>query len=55
MNDWTANLSEVVAEVRELFERYEQALIEKDLETSFGASSRMPISAMPSWARRASC
>ncbi len=33
MNDWTANLSEVVAEVRELFERYEQALIEKDLET----------------------
>ena len=32
MNDWTANLSEVVAEVRERFERYEQALIEKDLE-----------------------
>jgi hypothetical protein len=30
--DLTPNLPEVVAEVRELFERYEQALIEKNVE-----------------------
>ena len=33
MNDWTPNLPEVVEEVRERFERYEKALIEKDVET----------------------
>ncbi len=33
MSDWTANLPEVVEEVRERFERYERALIEKDVET----------------------
>ena len=32
MNDLTPNIPEVVAEVRELFERYEQALIDKDVE-----------------------
>ena len=32
MTDLTPNIPEVVAEVRELFERYEQALIDKDVE-----------------------
>ena len=32
MIDLTPNLPEVVAEVRELFERYEQALVDKDVE-----------------------
>jgi len=32
MTDLTANLPDVVAEVRELFERYEQALIDKDVD-----------------------
>jgi hypothetical protein len=32
MTDLTPNLPDVVAEVRELFERYEQALIDKDVE-----------------------
>lgn len=32
MNDRTANIPEVVAEVSELFERYEQALIDKNVE-----------------------
>ena len=32
MIDTTPNAPEVVAEVRELFERYEQALIDKDVE-----------------------
>jgi hypothetical protein len=32
MTDLTPNLPEVVAEVRALFERYEQALIDKDVE-----------------------
>ncbi|MCP5152911.1 MAG: DUF3225 domain-containing protein [Ectothiorhodospiraceae bacterium] len=32
MNDLTPNLPEVVAEVAERFERYEQALIDKDVE-----------------------
>jgi hypothetical protein len=31
MNDFSVNLPEVVAEVRERFERYEQALIDKDV------------------------
>jgi hypothetical protein len=31
MIDLTPNIPEVVAEVRELFERYEQALVEKDV------------------------
>ena len=30
--DTTANIPEVVAEVRQVFERYEQALIDKDVE-----------------------
>ncbi len=32
MTDKTANIPEVVEEVRALFERYEQALIDKDVE-----------------------
>ena len=32
MTDLTPNLPEVVAEVRDLFERYEQALIDKNVE-----------------------
>jgi len=32
MTDLTPNIPEVVAEVRALFERYEQALIDKDVE-----------------------
>ena len=32
MNDLTPNIPEVVAEIRELFERYEQALIDKNVE-----------------------
>lgn len=32
MTDLTPNLPEVVAEVRDLFERYEQALIDKDVD-----------------------
>ena len=32
MIDLTPNIPEVVAEVRALFERYEQALIDKDVE-----------------------
>jgi hypothetical protein len=38
MSDLTPNLPEVVAEVRDLFERYEQALIDKNvavLDTTF--------------------
>src|SRR5437762_3920617 len=31
MNDLTPNIPDVVAEVRALFERYEQALIDKDV------------------------
>jgi hypothetical protein len=33
MIDLTPNLPEVVAEVRELFERYERALVDKDVNT----------------------
>jgi hypothetical protein len=32
MQDLTPNIPEIVAEVRALFERYEQALIDKDVE-----------------------
>jgi len=32
MTDFTPNLPEVVAEVREIFERYEQALVDRDVE-----------------------
>lgn len=32
MTDLTPNIPEIVAEVRELFERYEQALIDKNVE-----------------------
>jgi hypothetical protein len=32
MTDLTTNIPEVMAEVRELFERYEQALIDKDVD-----------------------
>ncbi|WP_119421815.1 AtzH-like domain-containing protein [Desertibaculum subflavum] len=32
MNDLTPNIPEVVAELRDLFERYEQALIDKDVD-----------------------
>ena len=32
MTDMTPNIPEVVEEVRELFERYEQALIDKDVD-----------------------
>jgi hypothetical protein len=32
MNDWTPNIPEVVAQVRDKFEQYEQALIDKDVE-----------------------
>jgi hypothetical protein len=32
MTDLTPNLPDIVAEVRELFERYEQALIDKDVD-----------------------
>lgn len=32
MNDLTPNIPEVVAEVRALFERYEQALVDKNVE-----------------------
>ena len=32
MTDLTPNIPEVVAEVRDLFERYEQALIDKDVD-----------------------
>ncbi len=32
MTDLTINIPEVAAEVRRLFERYEQALIDKDID-----------------------
>ncbi len=32
MENWTANIPEVVAEVRDKFEQYEQALIDKNVE-----------------------
>ena len=36
MTDYTANIPEVVEQVRVLFERYEQALIDKDVEVLDG-------------------
>jgi hypothetical protein len=36
MSDLTPNLPDVVAEVRALFERYEQALIDKDVDVLDG-------------------
>ena len=36
MTDFTPNLPDVVAEVRERFERYEQALIDKDVDVLDG-------------------
>ncbi len=33
MDDWTPNIPEVVAAVRDKFEQYEQALIDKTVET----------------------
>ncbi len=38
----TPNLPEVVAEVRELFERYERALIDKDVRSSRSAAISPP-------------
>lgn len=32
MNDLTPNIPEVIVEIRDLFERYEQALIDKDVD-----------------------
>ncbi len=32
MDDWTPNIPEVVAEVRDKFEQYEQALIDKNVD-----------------------
>ena len=32
MTDLTPNIPEIVAEVRELFERYEKALVDKNVE-----------------------
>ena len=32
MDDFTLNIPEVVAELRDIFERYEQALIDKDVD-----------------------
>ena len=37
MSDLTPNLPDVVAEVRALFERYEQALIDKDVDVLDGS------------------
>jgi hypothetical protein len=46
MMDVTVNIPEVVAEVRALFERYEQALIDKSVEVldaTFWDSARTPF------------
>ena len=32
MDDWTPNIPEVVAEIRDKFEQYEQALIDKHVD-----------------------
>ena len=42
MNDVTLNIPEVVAEVRALFERYEQALIDKDVDVLDGSFWNSP-------------
>ena len=42
MTDLTPNIPEVVAELRELFERYEQALIDKDVAVLDGTFWNSP-------------
>ena len=42
MSDLTPNLPDVVAEVRALFERYEQALIDKDVDVLDGSFWHSP-------------
>jgi len=42
MSDLTANLPHVVEEVRDLFERYEQALVDKDVNVLDDAFWRSP-------------
>jgi hypothetical protein len=42
MSDLTPNLPDVVAEVRALFERYEQALIDKDVDVLDGSFWKSP-------------
>ena len=42
MTDRTPNIPEVVAEVRDLFERYEQALIDKNVEVLDGTFWNSP-------------
>ena len=42
MSDLTPNLPDVVAEVRALFERYEQALIDKDVDVLDGTFWNSP-------------
>ena len=41
-NDRTPNIPEIVEEIRDLFERYEQALIEKDVEVLDGTFWNSP-------------
>lgn len=42
MTDLTSNIPEVVSEVRELFERYERALVDKDVEVLDATFWRSP-------------
>jgi hypothetical protein len=42
MSDLTPNLPDIVAEVRALFERYEQALIDKDVDVLDGSFWNSP-------------
>ena len=42
MSDLTPNLPDVVAEVRALFERYEQALVDKDVDVLDGSFWNSP-------------
>jgi AtzH-like len=42
MMDLTVNIPEVVAEVRALFERYEQALIDKNVSKSSRSATTWP-------------
>jgi hypothetical protein len=42
MTDLTPNITDVVAEVRERFERYEQALIDKNVEVLDATFWRSP-------------
>ena len=53
MTDVTPNIPEVVAEVRALFERYEQALVDKDvavLDATFWNSPHTIRCAFRTWA-----